>query len=150
MNFLKLRNNISKNIKFKSVQMVRFYFLISFLFAGFALLAQEKNSVEINEYYAITESFDGSVLDLENISKKDLLISSISTGLVGGHRLLLNKKASTAIIYCVTLGGGLGFLPILDFFTILFTKKENLNKLQHGNFFLFNKDIKANTYTTSN
>lgn len=142
MNFLKPTNNILVNIEFKSVPMVRFFYTLIFISIGYNTCAQASviKQKELNDYTEIVDSNNISILDLNTVTKKDLLISSICTGLVGGHRLLLNKKASTAIIYCATLGGGLGFLPVLDFFTILFTKKENLDELKHNNFFLFNKE----------
>ena len=113
-------------LQFKSVPMVRFFYILILLGFGFSVFAQN--------------SYDHSVLETKNIKKSELIIATIATGMVGGHRLLLKKKASTVIIYCVTLGGGLGFLPVVDLFTILFTKKENLDKLHHQNFFLFNTE----------
>lgn len=110
--------------------MVRFFY-----FLAFTLLF---NSVFGQQTQAIDSLQSKSVLAVQNIRKSELIMSTISTGIVGGHRLLLNKKASTAIIYCITLGGGLGFLPLVDLITIIFTKRENLHLLQHKKFFLFN------------
>lgn len=106
--------------------MVRFFYTLILVGFGFSVFAQH--------------DYSGSILDVKNIKKSELIVATIATGMVGGHRLLLKKKASTVIIYCVTLGGGLGFLPLVDLFTILFTKKENLDKLNHENFFLFNTE----------
>lgn len=132
MNFLRQINNISFQTELKSVLMVRFFYCLLFFFISFGLFAQKQDSIDNN--------LNNSVLDVGAIKKSDLIISTISTGIVGGHRLLLRKKASTAIIYCVTLGGGLGFLPLVDLLTIILTKKENLHLLQHDKFFLFNHE----------
>lgn len=111
--------------------MVRFFYILLFSVLAHSVFGQQ------------TEELDSlqskSVLEVKNIRKSELIISTIGTGIVGGHRLLLNKKASTAIIYCVTLGGGLGFLPLVDLITIILTKKENLHLLAHDRFFLFNQ-----------
>jgi hypothetical protein len=132
MSFLKPINNISFWNELKSVLMVRFFYTFLFSCIVLQIFAQK------------TENFDGmqpkSILEIGEISKTELIISTISTGIVGGHRLLLRKKASTPIIYCVTLGGGLGFLPLVDLVTIILTKKENLYLLKHDKFFLFNHE----------
>jgi hypothetical protein len=130
MSFLKPINNIYYFTELKSVLMVRFFY--SFLFLIFATLVFGQQTQDIDSLPS------NSVLNIDNIRKSELIISTISAGIVGGHRLLLNKKASTPIIYCVTLGGGLGFLPLVDLLTIILTKKENLHLLKHDKFFLFN------------
>lgn len=44
------------------------------------------------------------------------------TGPLGGHRLYLGTKPIVPIVYAVTLGGGIGILPIIDMFVVIFTK----------------------------
>ncbi len=112
--------------------MVRFFYTFLFSCISIYLFAQKTEIID--------DSSPKSVLELGEIKKSELIISTISTGIVGGHRLLLRKKASTPIIYCVTLGGGLGFLPLVDLVTIILTKKENLHLLKHDKFFLFNHE----------
>src|SRR5690554_2612508 len=43
-------------------------------------------------------------------------------GHFGVHRIYLGTSANVPIVYSVTLGGGLGLLPITDFIFILTTK----------------------------
>ena len=48
--------------------------------------------------------------------------ADILTGPLGGHRIYMGTKPWVPVIYAVTLGGGMGFLPVADLFVILFTK----------------------------
>jgi len=43
-------------------------------------------------------------------------------GPFGGHRLYLGTNEKVPIIYTLTLGGGLGLLPLIDLIHIIFTK----------------------------
>lgn len=62
-----------------------------------------------------------------NTKKKIIAIAAdILTGPLGGHRIYLGTKPWVPIVYAVTLGGGLGTLPIIDLFVIIFT--PNLNR----------------------
>lgn len=47
------------------------------------------------------------------------------TGPLGGHRLYLGTKPIVPVVYAVTLGGGIGILPIIDMFVVIFTKDLN-------------------------
>jgi hypothetical protein len=47
------------------------------------------------------------------------------TGPLGGHRLYLGTKPVVPVVYAVTLGGGIGILPIIDMFVVIFTKDLN-------------------------
>ena len=49
-------------------------------------------------------------------------ILTLTLGPFGAHRLYLGTEAIVPIFYTVTLGGGLGILPVIDLFHILFTK----------------------------
>jgi len=50
------------------------------------------------------------------------ILLTILTGPLGGHRLYLGTKPIVPVVYAVTLGGGLLVIPIIDLFTIIFTK----------------------------
>ncbi len=46
----------------------------------------------------------------------------IALGPFGVHRMYLGTDAKVPILYALTLGGGLGVLPLIDLFQLLFTK----------------------------
>jgi len=54
-------------------------------------------------------------------SKAVAILLTVALGPFGVHRLYLGTKATVPIIYTVTLGGGLGILPLLDIIAILAT-----------------------------
>ncbi|TND10342.1 MAG: hypothetical protein FD123_590 [Bacteroidetes bacterium] len=47
-------------------------------------------------------------------------------GMLGLHRIYLGTKPYIPIVYLVTLGGGLGILPLIDLAVILLSEKEQL------------------------
>ena len=47
---------------------------------------------------------------------------TVGLGLFGVHRMYLGTDMKVPIIYVLTLGGGLGVLPLIDLLAILFTK----------------------------
>jgi hypothetical protein len=55
-------------------------------------------------------------------SKLVTIIITIALGPLGGHRLYLHTKPIVPVVYALTLGGGLGLLPIIDLAVITFTK----------------------------
>lgn len=50
------------------------------------------------------------------------MLITLLTGPFGGHRLYLGTNEIVPIFYALTLGGGLGILPLIDFLCITFTK----------------------------
>lgn len=46
---------------------------------------------------------------------------AVLLGPFGMHRIYLGTEAHVPVIYCITLGGGFGFLPITDIAAILLT-----------------------------
>jgi TM2 domain-containing membrane protein YozV len=55
----------------------------------------------------------------------------LALGPFGAHRLYLGTQPQVPALYSITLGGGLGFIPVIDFIVIVFTK--NLNKYKNNN-----------------
>lgn len=55
----------------------------------------------------------------------------VALGPFGVHRLYLGTEPRVPAAYSVTLGGGLGFIPLIDFFVIVFSK--DLNKYKRNN-----------------
>ena len=50
------------------------------------------------------------------------MLITILTGPFGGHRIYLGTSEKVPIFYALTLGGGLGILPLIDLICISFTK----------------------------
>ncbi len=59
-------------------------------------------------------------------SKLIAIIADLLTGPLGGHRIYLGTEPWVPVVYAVTLGGGIGFLPAIDLFAIIFV--SDLNK----------------------
>jgi TM2 domain-containing membrane protein YozV len=63
--------------------------------------------------------------ELEKRRENTRLVAAILTltlGPFGAHRLYLGTDAIVPVFYTVTLGGGLGILPVIDLFHILLSK----------------------------
>ena len=54
--------------------------------------------------------------------KATVLALTVLLGPIGGHRVLLGTKTIVPVLYTLTLGGGLGLVPLIDFFVCLFKK----------------------------
>lgn len=50
------------------------------------------------------------------------LLLTIAAGPFGGHRLYYGTSAKVPIFYALTLGGGLGVLPLIDLLVVAFSK----------------------------
>ena len=50
-----------------------------------------------------------------------VILFTIFTGILGGHRIYLGTHQRVPILYSVTLGG-LGILPLIDLVHVIFTK----------------------------
>ncbi len=57
--------------------------------------------------------------------KVSTIVIILLTGPLGGHRLYLGTKPIVPIAYAVTLGGGVGVLPLIDLFAIAFARDLN-------------------------
>lgn len=66
------------------------------------------------------------------------VVLTLISGPVAGHRIYLGTDPKVPFVYAVTLGGGLGLLPLIDLGFILFSKDlERL--LDNPNVFIWNK-----------
>lgn len=65
--------------------------------------------------------------DKEQVKFKKLkvVLLTIFLGHFGVHRIYLGTMPNVPVVYSLTLGGGLGILPLIDLFTILFSKDLN-------------------------
>ncbi len=64
------------------------------------------------------------------LKKSRAVLMALLTGLLGGHRLYLGTKPYVPVVYTLTLGGGMGLLPLIDIFVILLT--DDLSKYQNN------------------
>ncbi|TXC78971.1 hypothetical protein [Luteibaculum oceani] len=64
------------------------------------------------------------------LKKSTALLITVLLGPVGGHRVIMGTKSWVPLVYTLTLGGGLGIVPLIDFFATLFSKdiKEYQNQ----------------------
>ena len=62
----------------------------------------------------------------------------VTLGPFGMHRLYLGTKPHVAAAYTVTLGGGVGILPVIDLFQIVFSKDFSRFK-ENDQFFMWVK-----------
>jgi hypothetical protein len=116
-------------------------FLILILFSFFLLNRTEAGVIILNKsiklntrhYYSDTSKIiineHGDTIFLKK-RKFTAIILTLLTGPIGGHRLYLGTKPIVPIVYAVTLGGGFLVIPIMDLFTIIFTK--DLNKFENN------------------
>ncbi len=54
--------------------------------------------------------------------KLTTVLLTILTGPLGGHRIYLGANFKVPIVYTLTLGGGLGILPLVDLIYTVFSK----------------------------
>lgn len=90
-------------------------FLLFFLLLPALSQGQVK---KIFEQDSGTENVDG----IPELKKSTTLILTVLLGPVGGHRVALGTKSWVPLVYTLTLGGGLGLVPLIDFFATLFSK----------------------------
>ena len=53
-------------------------------------------------------------------------------GFLGLHRIYLGTKPYMPFVYAGTIGGCFGILPMIDFITILTTKKEKIKNFENN------------------
>ena len=59
------------------------------------------------------------------LKKLKAVLLAIFLGHFGVHRIYLGTNANVPVVYSLTLGGGLGLLPLLDVIAMLSTKDFN-------------------------
>ena len=92
----------------------------------------------------IAIGIDLATVDLTSMSLKEneRLLSlhlCITLGPFGGHRLYLGTKPQVPVVYTLTLGGGLGILPLIDLFHLIFTKDLSTFR-SNSNVFMWRPD----------
>ena len=107
---------------------MRLYVLaIAFLLSlnGYANLNTISKASSINKTIELSplelESLDGDSYEVKNKKLKAVMLA-IFLGHFGVHRIYLGTTASVPVFYSLTLGGGLGLLPLIDTIAILKNK----------------------------
>ncbi|HBX53019.1 MAG: hypothetical protein A2275_00880 [Bacteroidetes bacterium RIFOXYA12_FULL_35_11] len=94
--------------------------------ADYFLTYQDNIKAGKKKYFKIGKKIFRNPFYKENTAngkqKFATIVIILLTGPLGGHRLYLGTKPVVPVIYAVTLGGGIGILPIIDLFAIAFTK----------------------------
>lgn len=73
-----------------------------------------KHSIK-NPIYVLAEDIAGK-------NKATVIVLTLLTGPLGGHRIFLGTKPIVPVVYTLTLGGGVGVLPFIDLVVICFSK----------------------------
>ncbi|MGY6563053.1 MAG: NINE protein [Luteibaculaceae bacterium] len=108
------------------------------------IIAFSESELSINRVYVAESSlyYDGNHLLWLSVAdsasngsavknKKWIAITAaVLLGPFGGHRLYLGTNEKVPVIYTLTLGGGLGLLPLIDIIHIIFTK--DLSKFEQN------------------
>ena len=119
------------------------FLLIALLFS-LSAFGNEDNSIndtlkeerEIAPPFVLADSLaeeNATVSDSIYIPKKRKLkavLLSVLLGHFGVHRIYLGTSANVPVAYSLTLGGGLGLLPLID--TILILKSNDLNEFSNN------------------
>lgn len=84
------------------------------------------SSIQENEFFFV----DDPQKEVK-FKRGKVIMLTILTGFLGGHRIYLGTHQRTPIIYAVTFGG-FGILPLIDLIHIIFTKDISIyeNKSQ--------------------
>lgn len=65
------------------------------------------------------------LLEKESVQENPRLVAILLTltlGPFGAHRIYLGTNVKVPVFYTLTLGGGLGILPVIDLLHLIFTK----------------------------
>ncbi|MEA1873612.1 MAG: hypothetical protein U9N51_04160 [Bacteroidota bacterium] len=84
----------------------------------------KNDTIRFGHYNIIVKHQD--TIKQRKASKLIAIAADLLTGPLGGHRIYLGTKPYVPVVYAMTLGGGMGFLPVADLFVIIFTR--NLGK----------------------
>lgn len=122
-------------------------FFVAFLLCFFAttnsfsgLFANPVSHPEI--FYTPTDSTDftqaSDSVAYPRHKKLKAALLALALGHFGAHRIYLSTNPRIPAAYTLTLGGGLGILPLIDFFNIVFTK--DISKFQNNSRFFMWQD----------
>lgn len=93
--------------------------------ASTLVLTENRELVKPANLHSISAQPDSSKIENHKIRPKRRLIAAflcMTLGPFGMHRLYLGTQPRVAAAYTLTLGGGLGLVPAIDLFFIVFSK----------------------------
>ncbi len=61
-----------------------------------------------------------------------VLAFPVPFGILGLHRIYLGTAPYVPVAYVLTLGGGFGLLPLMDFFEIVFSSDEKMKSFEQN------------------
>lgn len=97
----------------------------------------KRDSTKLAEADTIKLNTDGG-----GFHKKHRLVAALLAfplGVFGLHRMYLHTSPMVPIIYIVTVGGGFGILPFIDFVLILLNKDIHTNYTSNPHLFMWEK-----------
>lgn len=80
-----------------------------------------------------------AVEGIKQPKKGTVLALTVLLGPIGGHRVLLGTKPIIPILYAITLGGGFGLVPLIDFIACIL-KKDTTDYEKNERFLMWLKD----------
>lgn len=111
----------------KSIYTLLLFFAIISATSAFAGQVVDISVLKANEILAEVETepihwADNTVTVQPKLKKLKAVLLAIFLGHFGVHRIYLGTKPNVPVVYSLTLGGGLGLLPLLDIIAILNSK----------------------------
>lgn len=107
-----------------------FFIILTFCFSSkcevvLLVLTENQEIVNPQEVLTIFSAPDSTIIENQKVRPKRRLIAAflcITLGPFGMHRLYLGTQPRVAAAYTLTLGGGIGLVPVIDLFHIVFSK----------------------------
>lgn len=90
------------------------------LLRSFLKEAIENDRVEVER--VVTDSADSVAIPHSRPKRGVAIALTVLLGPLGGHRLYLGTEPRVPVLYTITLGGGLGLLPLIDLVQLILVK----------------------------
>lgn len=89
------------------------------------LVSNQELTIQSTNIYPDSLTKDTSRIENHKVRPKRRIVAAflcLTLGPFGMHRLYLGTEARVAAAYTLTLGGGIGIVPVIDLFSIVFTR----------------------------
>lgn len=103
----------------------------------FDQLTSSSEIVISTKSYNVINNPDSSKIENQKVRPKRRIVAAflcLTLGPFGMHRLYLGTKPRVAAAYTLTLGGGLGIVPAIDFLHIVFS--PNISRFKNNDDFI--------------
>lgn len=117
--------------------MIKYLLIIVFGISTFSAFASQEVDISILPQQDILRAVEfGFEMDATSVAqpkfkKLKAVLLAVFLGHFGVHRIYLGAAANVPVVYSLTLGGGLGLLPLLDIIAILTT--DDLDRYTNNN-----------------